>query len=280
MGVARASFEPAGDAVARSAPAADARPLEDNAMLKAAAKITRDLNVASPAIYWADLLASTVIAYATIAAAVLLYGTLLGWIAFVVAILATNRAGAFLHELTHIKKNAVPGFRFGWNVLVGIPLLLPSFLYEGVHNQHHAKRYYGTSVDPDYLPLALMRPWRIPAFLLMAALAPIGLILRFAVLSPLSIIFPRLRATLVTQYSALQINPNFRRVPPTGEVRRDWLVLEAASSVWAISLLALTATGVIPLHGLLVFLGSLPGRSSSIRFVRSLLTCGKVTAPR
>ena len=154
------NFESAGDAVATRCAGARARPLEDNAMLKAAAKITRDLNVASPAIYWADLLASTAIAYAAIAAAVLLFGTLLGWLAFVVAILATNRAGAFLHELTHIKKNAVPGFRFGWNLLVGVPLLMPSFLYEGVHNQHHAKRYYGTSVDPDYLPLALMRPWR------------------------------------------------------------------------------------------------------------------------
>ena len=41
--------------------------------------------------------------------------------------------------------------------LLGVPLLVPSFLYEGVHNQHHAKLYYGTIDDPEYLPLALMK---------------------------------------------------------------------------------------------------------------------------
>ena len=42
------------------------------------------------------------------------------------------------------------------------PLLIPSFMYEGVHNQHHAKTYYGTIDDPEYLPLALMKPWTLP----------------------------------------------------------------------------------------------------------------------
>ena len=36
-------------------------------------------------------------------------------------------------------------------LLIGVPLLVPSFIYEGVHNQHHAKRYYGTVDDPEYL---------------------------------------------------------------------------------------------------------------------------------
>ena len=66
------------------------------------------------------------------------------------------------------------GFRLVWNLLVGIPLLVPSFMYEGVHNQHHAKRYYGTVNDPEYLPLALMKPWTLPVFLVAAALAPVG----------------------------------------------------------------------------------------------------------
>ena len=89
--------------------------------------------------------------------------------------------GLFIHELTHIKKGAVKGFRFAWNLIVGVPLLVPSFMYEGVHNQHHAKPYYGT-VDGsrEYLPLALMHPWTLPLFLIAAALAPIGMLIRFA----------------------------------------------------------------------------------------------------
>ena len=90
----------------------------------------------------------------------------------IIAVLALYRAGSFIHELTHIKPNAVPGFRLVWNLIVGIPLLVPSFMYEGVHNQHHAKRYYGTVNDPEYLPLALMKPWTLPVFLIAAALAP------------------------------------------------------------------------------------------------------------
>ena len=94
--------------------------------------------------------------------------------------LALYRAGSFIHELTHIKKGAVKGFRFAWNLIVGVPLLVPSFMYEGVHNQHHAKRYYGTVDDPEYLPLALMHPWTLPLFLIAAALAPVGMLIRFA----------------------------------------------------------------------------------------------------
>ena len=41
------------------------------------------------------------------------------------------------------------GFRLVWNLIVGVPLLVPSFMYEGVHNLHHAKRYYGTARTPN-----------------------------------------------------------------------------------------------------------------------------------
>ena len=50
---------------------------DDKAMLRAAAELTRDLNAPRPAIYWADLIASAVLGYAALAAAVLLRR--LGW---------------------------------------------------------------------------------------------------------------------------------------------------------------------------------------------------------
>src|SRR3990170_904465 len=96
----------------------------------------------------------------------------------VVTDVARARAGSFIHELTHIKKGAVRGFRLVWNLVIGVPLLVPSFMYEGVHNQHHAKTYYGTINDPEYLPLALMRPWTLTVFLAAAALAPVGMLIR------------------------------------------------------------------------------------------------------
>src|SRR5829696_4840156 len=246
-----------GDAPRRGplrAPASD-----DKAMLKAAADLTRDLNSADPKIYWADLLASALLGYGGLFTAILASSTAVAVTAGVISVLALYRAGSFIHELTHIKPNAVPGFRLVWNLIVGIPLLVPSFMYEGVHNQHHAKRYYGTVNDPEYLPLALMKPWTLPVFLIVAALAPIGMLIRFGVLAPLSLLSPKLRDTVVGKYSGLQINPQFRRPQPEGAFRRQWLAMEIACSAWAIALLAMVATGVVPLDAFLIFLGVASG---------------------
>ena len=96
-------------------------------MLKAAANLTRDLNVPNSTVYWADMLGSALIGYAALFATMAL--TLpLALVTSVVAILALYRAGSFIHELTHIKKGAVKGFRFAWNLIVGVPLMVPSFM--------------------------------------------------------------------------------------------------------------------------------------------------------
>jgi fatty acid desaturase len=247
---------------------ASAHPKDDAAMLKAAANLTRDLNTPKAAIYWADMLGSALLGYAALFAAMSVQPTLFAVGCGLLAVLALYRAGSFIHELTHIKKNAVKGFRFTWNLVVGVPLLLPSFMYEGVHNQHHAKRYYGTIDDPEYLPLALMHPWTLPLFLVAAALAPIGMLIRFGILAPLSLLSPNLRNVVVGRYSGLQINPKFTRQKPAGEFARDWGWQEAACSVWAIALLAMVASGVIPLREFLVFLGV----SSGVMFLNQIRT--------
>lgn len=241
-------------------PAADAptpkrRIADDAVLLKAAAELTREYSTANPRIYWADFLASAAIGYAALVATIL--ATSVGWaIAFgAVAVLALYRAESFIHELTHVKHSTVPGFRAGWNALIGVPMMVPSFMYEGVHNLHHARTRYGTVDDPEYLPLALMKPWTLPAFILVAALAPVGLIIRYAVLAPLSLLSPKLRAAVVARYSGLVINPEFRRRPPEGEAKALWTKQEIAASVWAIALVALVVTGVLPLRAFLVMMG-------------------------
>lgn len=228
-------------------------------MLKAAANLTRDLNQPNPSIFWADMLGSALLGYAALLGAMTLAPA---WLAIAlggVAILALYRAGSFIHELTHLKKGAVKGFRFTWNLLVGVPLMVPSFMYEGVHNQHHAKRYYGTVNDPEYLPLALMHPWTLPVFLVIAVLAPIGMLIRFGILAPASLLSKRLRRLVVGRYSGLQINPKFVRPEPEGEFARDWAWQETACSIWAITLIVMVATGIVPLTDFLIFLGVAAG---------------------
>lgn len=235
------------------------RAKDDAMMLKAAAKLTRDLNLPNSSIYWADMLGSALLGYAALFGAMLLRPNSLALASAIIAILALYRAGSFIHELTHIKKGAVRGFRFTWNLIVGVPLLVPSFMYEGVHNQHHAKRYYGTIDDPEYLPLALMHPWTLPLFLIAAALAPFGMLIRFGILAPLSLFSPKLRAAVIGRYSGLQINPKFVRSQPQGEFARDWALQEIGASVWAIALIAMVASGVFPLREFLIFVAVLSG---------------------
>jgi fatty acid desaturase len=241
-------------AAAAGTPASRRRIADDSALLKAAAELTRELSTADPRIYWPDFLASALIGYAALAAAIMAGS--LGWaLAFgLIAVLALYRAESFIHELTHVKHSTLPGFRAAWNALVGVPMMVPSFMYEGVHNLHHARTRYGTVEDPEYLPLALMKPWTLPAFILVAALAPVGLIIRWAVLAPLSLLSPKLREIVVARYSGLVINPAFRRRPPEGEAKALWTKLEIVTSLWAVTLVVLVASGVLPLRAFLIIM--------------------------
>ena len=210
---------------------------DDKAMLRAAAELTRDINTARPAIYWPDMIGSALLGYAFLAGAILTQG----WASLacgVLAIFPLYRALLFIHEISHLHRDALPGFRFAWNLLVGIPMLTPSFMYEGVHTLHHARTRYGTAEDPEYLPLALMKPWTLPVFLLIAALAPLALIIRFAILTPLGALIPAIRRFSWERFSALAINPAFRRRPAEGAMQRRFFWMEAGASVWALIVLA------------------------------------------
>src|SRR5688500_3562418 len=93
---------------------------DDKSMLRAAANLTRDLNVPKPAIYWADLLGSALTGYVALFLVITATSTGLGLLAGLVAVLALYRAGSFIHELTHTKKGAIRGFRLVWNLIIGI----------------------------------------------------------------------------------------------------------------------------------------------------------------
>ena len=166
---------------------------------------------------------------------------------------------SFIHELSHLKPGAVPGFHTAWNLLVGAPLMAPSFLYEGVHPLHHARTRYGTAEDPEYFPPALLRPAALALATAASVLAPAVLLLRFAVLAPLSAVAPPLRRWVVERASALCVNPAFRRRPPGPTLARSWRVWEAVTSLWGAALLTATATGLISLRGFLTFLGVASG---------------------
>ena len=173
-------------------------------------------------------------------------------VAGAVCVLALYRGISFIHELTHVRSSELPGFHFAWNLLIGVPWLTPSLLYEGVHMLHHAKDRYGTERDPEYHPLA-RRPLReLALFLGIALLAPVGTMLRFAVLAPLGFVIPPVRRFAIAKTSAMQINPGFAREDFERTVRAPWLAQEVGCWLWSWTLIGLTAAGVIPLRAVLI----------------------------
>ena len=227
---------------------------DDKAMLRAVTELTRDLGTPNPRIFWSDFLASAFLGYAGLFVAIISGNIWLQCAAALVAVLALYRAGGFIHEVTHVKHSALPGFRLGFNAVIGVPLLVPSYMYEGIHNLHHARTRYGTDQDPEYLPLALMKPWTLPLFIIASLFAPFALLFRNAVLAPLSLVIPPLRKIVVERYSGLTINPAFRRRAAEGEAHRNWIIQETAASIWSIALLAGVFTGFIPMNAFLIFL--------------------------
>ena len=146
--------------------------------------LVRDLQRPNPGIFWTDLTATCVVGWGAFAVAVA--SRPLSWpmlAAMVVAAFALYRALCFLHEVSHQNQRSLPGFEGAWNALVGFPLLMPSFVYAGVHQSHHKLSTYGTSQDPEYLPFAHNSRMTV-VFALEGFFIPAVLLIRFLVLTP------------------------------------------------------------------------------------------------
>jgi fatty acid desaturase len=197
---------------------------------------------ASPVIYWSDFLGSSIVGWTTFVLAML--GA--GWTRaafFAVSTLALYRAVLFIHEITHRAQRDVPAFTLAWNVLIGVPLLVPSFLYEGVHTDHHRQRTYGTDADPEYVPFGHRSPALMAGYVIASLLAPLLFVLRFALLAPLSWIIPPLRRLVIAHGSALVINHLYVRQAPIPLAGR---VQEVAACALCWTSAALFWTGRLP----------------------------------
>jgi fatty acid desaturase len=221
--------------------------------LKLARLLVADLMEPRPARYWTDLLAGAAIGWGSFVLACIAPSP--GWmlVAGLISALGLYRIFTFMHELTHLRPDALPGFRVGWNLLVGMPMLLPSIFYEGVHLNHHRRGTYGTKDDPEYLPLAGKKR-AIVALVLFSFAAPMALLGRFLLLAPLSHAIGPLRRWLDERGSSYTFNPGFTR-EATAEERREVRIWEfAILAFWAGALCAI-ATGWLPVRALAVWYG-------------------------
>src|SRR5262245_41908374 len=218
--------------------------------------LVRDLHRPRPLIFWTDLLLCAAVGWGAFAVGIAVPRTPVGPIAIVVAAFALYRGLCFTHELTHLQARAIRGFETAWNLLFGVPLLLPSFTYIGVHQSHHSLATYGTKDDPEYLPFARSRRLIFTFALQSSLLLPVLLVVRFLVLSPAGLAWPRFHRWLEVHASSFSMNPGYRRTVPAQMARkmRRW---EAATlAVWA-ALFAAIASGLLPARTLLLWYGTL-----------------------
>lgn len=160
--------------------------------------------------------------------------------------LALSRAVLFAHELSH-QRGALPGLRLAWHLLVGVPFLFPSFLYEHVHRRHHHVAVYRTEADPEHAPDARSFRARTAGAQLAALALPLLLIARW-LLAPISPWSPRLRSFVLRRFSSLTTNAQY--TPPAKRSRGD-LLAEIACALWSYGLVAALVMGALPLRAAL-----------------------------
>ncbi len=210
-----------------------------------ARSLVSDLHTPRPLIYWTDLALSAGIGYGAFAVALLakpFSAVMLA--AAIVAIFALYRGICFIHEITHLKQSALRGFETTWNLVFGVPMLVPSFVYTGVHQSHHKLSTYGTTQDPEYLPFS-GKPLMITLFSLESLLMPVLLVIRFILLAPFGLLIPRLHHSLAERASALCLNSQYRRevTPALLQKMTRWELVTLA--LWG-TLIALALEHVMP----------------------------------
>ncbi|MFC1665369.1 fatty acid desaturase family protein [Pseudomonadota bacterium] len=200
----------------------------------------------NPSVYYFDFGASIIVGWVAFGFAVVKSNHLLIWgLATIVATFAIYRAVMFTHELAHFHNNKMRTFNWIWNAACGIPLLVPSFFYHGVHNEHHFRGTFSTSGDGEYLPFG--RPPRFTMYSYLASnfFLPSLLIIRFTILGPLSWLSPHARDWVWRRVSSLSIDFSYQRSVPT-PTPKLWLVQETLCSIYIWILVLLVVYGILP----------------------------------
>lgn len=221
----------------------DAPALPASFSIREARKIVHPCFVHRPAIYWADMLITVAIGYgfanAYLAAPVF---SLEQGFCLLISGFALFRVGSFIHEITHMRNGEMLWFRTVWNVVCGIPMLMPSYFYEN-HIDHHKANHYGTERDGEYLPLGSSPVHHIVLFLLQVPLLPAYIFIRF-LLSPLTFVHPKVRNWFLEHASSFVINYRHRLTIPKNAPRRVWAALELGCFLRCAAMLAVIYAGV------------------------------------
>ncbi|MEO6079310.1 MAG: fatty acid desaturase [Steroidobacteraceae bacterium] len=209
-----------------------------------ARELIDDLQQRSALIYWTDFLLSVGVAWAL----AFYFLSTSGWGPLAVLSLLASailffRAGTFIHEIIHFRSGELKWFARIWNLLMGIPLLMPWIFYRN-HIEHHSVRNFGTPDDGEYLPLAAAPLRETVKYLMQAPLLPFFTVLRFGVMAPLSWLHRGLREWVLTAASAGVSNPYYRKRFSAAD---EWhlRLMEVLCFLWLLAIAVLLIKGLI-----------------------------------
>ena len=222
--------------------------------LSEARHIVGDFFTHNPWVYWTDFLLSWSVGVAMfgLVAEPQFVVTDPTWhwpvriVCFVVSSLLYYRCTLFIHELMHIRASEFTAFRFVWNMLCGIPFLVPSFVYY-THIDHHRRKHYGTEEDGEYIPLANMPAWKILLYLSQVLIIPILAVVRFGLLTPLTWVSGTVRNWVHRHASSMIMDPMYIRPLPTRRTRWIMRTQEVFCFlwIWFLALRMTTSFGIL-----------------------------------
>jgi fatty acid desaturase len=201
-----------------------------------AQRLVRSMSKPVAWIYWTDFLVSIISGHVLFN--LLLYSdkwlqASIGWEwtikigLYVAVVLLFMRCAMFTHELVHLPKEGFTGFRFAWNLLCGIPFLIPSFTYYP-HLDHHRRKSYGTHEDGEYLSLSHQSPRMILVYMLLILVTPLAAFFRFLVLTPISWFLPIIKKWTFNHASTMVMDVTYYRPHSGPRVQQIRFIQELA----------------------------------------------------
>ncbi|MED5353151.1 MAG: fatty acid desaturase [Nitrospinota bacterium] len=216
--------------------------------------LVKNLYHPRPWIYWSDFLFSAGLGWGAFIITFrvpqfsLEYGA-----SFSIAVLALYRAALFIHEIAHFKKGSFEIFQKVWNLICGYPLMIPTFLYQSVHFDHHKQNFYGTKKDGEYFPFASKGRGFIVLHIFFSFLIPLIFFFRFVVLTPLSYLHSGLRGFVIQKISSLNIDLNYQRPKPSLAQTKGWRIQEFLACIYGSSFMGLINFDIFPAQALFMW---------------------------
>lgn len=191
-----------------------------------------------PWIYWCDFLGSFFLGLT--AYMLVPFLSLFSWqqvAAYLVSVFAFYRSALFIHEIVHFRDKTMLSFRIVWNLLFGLPFLMPTFTYK-THLDHHVRKHFATHDDGEYLPLAVQHPLHLLFYFCHPLFMPILTMLRFLVFAPLSWISSAVSRVVHARASSMVIDLSYVRSQPSQRELRIIRLQEVGCTVicWGVML--------------------------------------------